>query len=362
VGTIFFAHSSSPLICYVKDLGCLEECYSLSWWFRVSGDLSEHGCDRSWLDLFRELLIEMEYFEWDGVRFEKRTLALYFLAFQVLWQLSSITICSLGDFRVLEPSRPCFFNLSQTKPLLKWLVRTSPLSSLLRCWIINIERGRLYLSYSRVCCAECKCCISPASHHAVYILLINRPWRYTNAVGFQWQLDTSDEAGDGWPSWFSSCLARLQPTSVSNLPVLYVDAKEHHRRVPLPDNAEEHIARLPYWIGGYDLEVNVSNLQHIFRWLLKLIMISSDGEHSISGIWSQSSTIRRHGANWLWTKIPRCAQSYWFLGFVYLLLQDLIRALVDNTGCSVGGLKPAQFNKGQVCLDHHRFCLSFKIS
>lgn len=71
---------------------------------------------------------------------------------------------------------------------------------------------------------------------------------------------------------------------MSNLPVLYVDAKEHHRRVPLPDNAEEHIARLPYWIGGYDLEVNVSNLQHIFRWLLKLIMISSDGEHSISGI------------------------------------------------------------------------------
>lgn len=259
--TIFFAHSSSPLICCVKDVGCLEEYYSLSWWRRVSGNLSEHDCDRSWLGLFRALLMEMEYFEWDGIRFEKRSLALDFLAFQVLWRLFSITICSLSDFRVLEPSRPCFFNLSQTKPWLKWLVRALLLNSSLRCRIINIERGRLYLSYSRVCCAECKCRITPASYHAVLTLLICRLWRYTNAVGFQWQPATSDEAGDGWPSWFSSCLARLQPTSVSYLPVLCVDAKEHHRRVPLPDNVEEHIARLPYWIGGHDLEMNVSNLQ-----------------------------------------------------------------------------------------------------
>jgi len=27
----------------------------------------------------------------------------------------------------------------------------------------------------------------------------------------------------------------------------------------LPDNAEENIARLPYWIGGYDLDMLVSN-------------------------------------------------------------------------------------------------------
>jgi hypothetical protein len=51
---------------------------------------------------------------------------------------------------------------------------------------------------------------------------------------------------------------------VSYLLVLCVDAKEHHRRAPLPDNAEEHIARLPYWIDGYDLEMNVSNLQPYF--------------------------------------------------------------------------------------------------
>lgn len=71
---------------------------------------------------------------------------------------------------------------------------------------------------------------------------------------------------------------------MSNLLVLWVDAEECHRRVPLPDDAQEHIARLPYWIGGYDLEVNVSNLQHIFRWFLKRIVISSNGEHSIYGI------------------------------------------------------------------------------
>lgn len=51
---------------------------------------------------------------------------------------------------------------------------------------------------------------------------------------------------------------------MSYLLVLCVDAKEHHRRVPLPDNAEEQIARLPYWIDGYDLEMNVSNLQPYF--------------------------------------------------------------------------------------------------
>jgi hypothetical protein len=79
-------------------------------------------------------------------------------------------ICSLTNFRELEPPRPCFSNPSQTKPLLKSLVRTSPLSLLLRCRIINIERGRLYLSYSRVCCAECTCHITPVSHHTVLIL------------------------------------------------------------------------------------------------------------------------------------------------------------------------------------------------
>jgi len=35
----------------------------------------------------------------------------------------------------------------------------------------------------------------------------------------------------------------------------------------------------------------------------------------------------------------------------YYLWQDLIRALVDTTGHSVGTPQPAQFSKGKVCLE-----------
>lgn len=110
---------------------------------------------------------------------------------------------------------------------------------------------------------------SSLSSYCSHTFLFYRLRRHTSTVGFQWQLESTDEAGDGRPSWILPCLSRLQSASVSNLLFLCVDAKEHHRRMPIPDNAEKNIACLPYWIGGYDLEVNVSNLQHISRWLLK---------------------------------------------------------------------------------------------
>jgi hypothetical protein len=56
-----------------------------------------------------------------------------------------------------DQSHPYFYNVWQEKHLLKWLVNTWPIHLSLWCWIINAERGRLYLSYCRVFCAECKC-------------------------------------------------------------------------------------------------------------------------------------------------------------------------------------------------------------
>ncbi|KAG2341118.1 P-loop containing nucleoside triphosphate hydrolase protein [Suillus weaverae] len=88
-----------------------------------------------------------------------------------------------------------------------------------------------------------------------------------------------------------------------------------HLRVPLPDNAEEHIARLPYWIGGYDLELNQWRTFNI--WDLKPVDYDQEA----------------------WSNLIMDEDT-----------KDLIRALVDNTGCSVGRLKPAQFNKGQTVL------------
>lgn len=88
-----------------------------------------------------------------------------------------------------------------------------------------------------------------------------------------------------------------------------------HLRVPLPNNAEEHIARLPYWIGGYDLEVNRWRTFNI--WDLKPVKYDQEA----------------------WSRLIMDEDT-----------KDLIRALVDNTGCSVGGLKPAHFNKGQTVL------------
>jgi hypothetical protein len=70
---------------------------------------------------------------------------------------------------------------------------------------------------------------------------------------------------DGRPIWIPSCTARLQPESVSKFFVLQVETNSRDRRTALPADAEENIARLPYLIGGYDLDTHVSKLQLIFR-------------------------------------------------------------------------------------------------
>ncbi|KIK41590.1 hypothetical protein CY34DRAFT_198844 [Suillus luteus UH-Slu-Lm8-n1] len=192
------------------------------------------------------LLMEMEYSEWDGIRFEKRSLALDFLAFQGTRAISSLFLQPVTDEALAKVT----------------------------------ERGRLYLSYSRVCCAE---------------YYDDTPMR--------------------------SVFSGNQPPRTRRVmvdPVGYHRASQGynpHLRVPLPDNVEEHIARLPYWIGGHDLEMNQWRTFHI--WDLKPVRFDQEA----------------------WSKLIMDEDT-----------KDLIRALVDNTGCSVGGLKPAQFNKGQTVL------------
>jgi len=50
----------------------------------------------------------------------------------------------------------------------------------------------------------------------------------------------------------------------------------------LPDNVEEYVARLPYWIGGYDIEAHVSSTMCI-PLIVESNMICRNGEHSASG-------------------------------------------------------------------------------
>jgi hypothetical protein len=192
------------------------------------------------------LLVEIEHLEWDGVRFEKRSLALNFFAYQGTRDITSLFLQPVTDEACAKVT----------------------------------ERGRLYLSYIRVCCAEY---YDDTPIRSVFS--VNSTPRMRRVM-----ID---------PVGFHRALQGYNP----------------HLRVPLPDNAEEHIARLPYWIGGYDLEVNRWRTFNI--WDLKPVKYDQDA----------------------WSKLIMDEDT-----------KDLIRALVDNTGCSVGGIKPAQFNKGQTVL------------
>lgn len=200
----------------------------------------------SFLDDGQALLVELEHLEWDGVRFEKRTIALDLFAFEGTRTLPSL---------FLQPATE------------EALARVT-------------ERGRLYLSYSKVCCAEY---YDDTPMRSVFA---GNPKPRTRRV----MID---------PVGFHRALQGYNP----------------HLRAPLPDNAEEHIACLPYWIGGYDLEVNQWRTFNI--WDLKPIKYDQEA----------------------WGRLIMDEDT-----------KDLIRALVDNTGCSVGGLRPAQFNKGQTVL------------
>ncbi|KAG1854361.1 hypothetical protein C8R48DRAFT_721719 [Suillus tomentosus] len=192
------------------------------------------------------LLVKLEHLEWDGVRFEKRTMSLDLFEFQGTRAFSSLFLQPVTDEALAKVT----------------------------------ERGRHYLSYSRVCCAE---------------YYDDTPMR-------------SVFSGNSTP--------RIRRVMVD--PVGFHRALQGYNpnlRVPLPDDAQEHIARLPYWIGGYDLEVNQWRTFNI--WDLKPVKYDQEA----------------------WSKLIMDEDT-----------KDLIRALVDNAGCSVGGLKPAQFNKGQTIL------------
>lgn len=198
------------------------------------------------LDDGQALLVELEHVEWDGVRFEKRTMTLDLFAFQGTRTLSSLFLQPATDEALAKVT----------------------------------ERGRLYLSYSKVCCAE---------------YYDDTPMR--SVFGGNPKPRTRRVMID--PVGFHRALQGYNP----------------RLRAPLPDNAEEHIACLPYWIGGYDLEVNQWRTFNI--WDLKPVKYDQEA----------------------WGKLIMDEDT-----------KDLIRALVDNTGCSVGGLRPAQFNKGQTVL------------
>lgn len=120
----------------------------------------------------------------------------------------------------------------------------------------------------------------------------------------------------------------------------------------LPDNAEENIARLPYSIGGYDLDARVSN-RNIISLIPNSTIVFRCGKNSTFWIWNLSSMMKRYGGNWRWTRIPRykCHTSDIVELQANHLLQDLIRALVYSAGRSVGVSHSMQLSKGKVCFN-----------
>ncbi|KAG1871365.1 hypothetical protein DFJ58DRAFT_892801 [Suillus subalutaceus] len=200
----------------------------------------------SFLDDGTALLVEFEHLEWDGVRFEKRVMKFDLLAFQGTEPLSSLFLQPVTDEALAKVT----------------------------------ERGRLYLSYSRVCCAE-----------------------YYDDTPIR-----SVFNGNSKP--------RMRRVMID--PVGYHRASQGynpHLRVPLPDNAEEHIACLPYWIGGYDLEVN--------KW-------------RTFNIWDLKPIEYDQGA---WSKLIMDEDT-----------KDLIRALVDNTGLLCRRVKASTVQQRTVLL------------
>ncbi|KAG0707016.1 hypothetical protein DFH29DRAFT_897954 [Suillus ampliporus] len=196
----------------------------------------------------QELTFEVEYLQWDGVRFEKHTMTHYQEAYEGTREISYLFLQRMTD-----------------ESLAKFTAR-----------------GRLYLSYSRVCHAE-----------------------YYDDTPMRDHLFFSDNVKP-----------RMRQVMID--PIGYHRAQFGYNpnlRVPLPDKAEEYAARLPYWIGGYDLEAN--------KW-------------RTFNIWDLKPVEYDHEA---WRKLV-----------IDDNIKDLVRALVDNTGCSIGSANPAQLNKGKTVL------------
>ncbi|KAG0707017.1 hypothetical protein DFH29DRAFT_995335 [Suillus ampliporus] len=196
-----------------------------------------------------ELTLEIEHFEWDGVRFRKRTVTLVQDAYQGTREISSLFLQRMTDEMLAKMT----------------------------------ERGRLYLSYSSV-------------RYAVY---------YDDTRAWD-ELVCSD----------NTVKPRMRRVMID--PVGFHRAQSGHSpnlRTPLPDNVEEYIARLPYSIGGYDLEAREWRTFRV--WDLK--PVESDQEP--------------------WRKLTIDENT-----------KDLIRALVDTTGSSLGLPHPVQLNKGKNVL------------
>jgi len=65
-------------------------------------------------------------------------------------------------------------------------------------------------------------------------------------------------------------------------PIFHGKTKGRNRRESLPDDAEENIPRLPYWIAGYDIDARVSEWQRAFllsaqRWYLGMESVPTLG-------------------------------------------------------------------------------------
>ncbi|KAG1751270.1 uncharacterized protein EDB91DRAFT_1297653 [Suillus paluster] len=191
-----------------------------------------------------ELTFEMEYLEWDGVHFEKRTMTHHLQAYQGTREISYLFLQPITDDALAKLTGENFTN-------------------------------------NRVCHAE-------------------------------YYDDTPMRA-------FFSDNVKPRARRVMIDPVGFHRARSQgynpKLRVSLPDNAEEHAARLPYWIGGYDLEMNVWRTFNI--WDLKPVEYDQEA----------------------WRKLVMDDNT-----------KDLIKALVDDTGCSTGSANIAQLKTGKVVL------------
>jgi hypothetical protein len=240
------------------------------------------------LTYFRVLSFEAEYLEWDGVRLQtrkdlnfeqeypwdhdpysnnlKRARIFTQEAYQVLQKRISKNIKCIHRMVLGNPTN--LVPISSTHDRrnacrIDWWVLSSSLS--LRCWIIDVERGRLYLSYCRVFHAECKGFTTPFSHcfHPFFQIIVTPKPR----TSFLRATTTWNRVCDGW--WSTHLDFTMHHKATTRICerfffILPVETKRCNRRIPLPDVAEEDIARFPYWIGGYDLDTHVRKSPRYF--------------------------------------------------------------------------------------------------
>ncbi|KAG2120128.1 hypothetical protein DEU56DRAFT_918460 [Suillus clintonianus] len=200
-------------------------------------------------DQREQLFFEMEHFEWDGVGFQKRTVTIVQQSYQGTREVSSLVLQRMTDEMLAKVT----------------------------------ERGRLYLSYSRICYAE-----------------------YYDDTRMRDELVSS----------YHTVKPRTRRVIID--PIGFHRAQQGYSPdlcMPLPDNVEEYVARLPYWIGGCDLEAREWRTFRV--WDLKPIEYDQEA----------------------WSKLILETNT-----------KDLIKALVDTTGCSLGTPHPVRMGKGKNVL------------